>query len=94
MAEILAVIGNAMTILVTTALSLGLLARLLPNEKLYDWGYKFGIWINTVGYGRMGKSWNNVETFIQNSFGKFFTGVRDGLDADEQPAPENPEQPL
>jgi hypothetical protein len=59
------------------------LTRFLPNEKLYMWGYEWGLSLSTFATGKIGYAWNKIEDFICNSIGILFNGFRDGLNADD-----------
>ena len=62
-----------------------LVARWLPNEKLYAWGLKSGQFLDSFGSARMGRSmWEKLEDFLVNSIGEYLKGVKVGLDLNEE----------
>lgn len=74
------------TITLGTAIGLGitLLARFIPNEKLFSWGLSFGKLLNGFGSVRFGNTaWEKVEDFLINSIGEFLRGMKSGLDDGE-----------
>lgn len=62
------------------------LARVMPNEKLHDLGFKLGKAASLLGVSRLGKTiWEKIEDFFENSSTVFFAGLREGLDSDDEP---------
>lgn len=66
------------------------LARLIPNERLDSWGFIVGSIVTGFGAGKLGsKTWEMIESFLENSSGAFLDGVKKGLDRDDvKDAPE------
>jgi hypothetical protein len=62
---------------------LAVVARFVPNSKLQDLGYKFGLAVTVFGSAKMGKAWEKVEEFCINSFGQLLTGFKNGLQSDD-----------
>jgi hypothetical protein len=85
---ILEVLGGASII---TAI-LGFIMKLIPNERLYNIGWKLGHTATLWGSGRI-PGYEKLEAFLQNSFGQFFKGVNKGLNSDEQTPVEPPKKP-
>lgn len=57
------------------------IARIIPNEKIYSFGMKFGQFLNGFGSTKIGSvSWEKIEDFSINSIGEFLRGFKDGLD--------------
>jgi hypothetical protein len=57
-----------------------LVARLVPNEKIYAFGVKSGQLLNVFGSSKMGTVlWEKVEHFLVNSIGEYLRGMKDGL---------------
>lgn len=75
---------NIITAGAAVTLGLTILAKLLPNDKVYDLGFSVGEWLNGWGTARIGsKSWERVEDFLTNSTGMLLSGMRDGLNEGE-----------
>ena len=79
---------DVVTDILTLASALGLfgalVAKWIPNEKLYAWGLKSGQFLNSFGTARMGSSmWERLEDFLVNSIGEYLRGIKDGLDEDQ-----------
>ena len=75
---------NIITVGAVITLALTILAKLLPNDKVYGFGFSVGEWLNSWGTARLGsKSWERIEDFLTNSAGEFFRGMRAGLDEGE-----------
>jgi hypothetical protein len=71
---------------------LAVIAKLLPNEKVYQIGFSIGSAATKFGAARFGhNTWNKVEDFLVNSFGVFFEGLGYGLNSDEIPTEDDPE---
>jgi hypothetical protein len=78
-------ITNLLTVGASLGLILSLLARFVPNDKLYGWGVKSGQFLNSFGSAKMGSSaWEKLEDFLVNSIGEYLKGVKIGLDEDEE----------
>jgi hypothetical protein len=74
------VIGAGVTV------GLFVLARVIPNDKLQAMGRGIGLAVTKVGAGRLGKkAWEKVEGFLENSSGAFLTGIKEGLNSDDEP---------
>lgn len=74
-------------------LVLTVLAKVLPNEKVYDMGIKVGQFLNSFGHAKIGEQWESVEDFFINSLGQFFKGIKIGLDLEiGNPVPELPKE--
>ena len=71
------------TYVIGIAFLFGIVGRFLPNEKLYNWGFALGKTVGGFGFLKMGDGWEKVESFLINSFGQFFNGVKDGLNNDD-----------
>lgn len=61
-----------------------LLARIIPNKKLKEIGVSHGKKLTALAKGKMGKPWEKIETFIQNSFSVYWDGFQEGLDSDDK----------
>jgi hypothetical protein len=59
------------------------LLKLIPNEKIWNFGFKIGETITTWGSGRFGSAYEKVEEYFQESFGVLFESISYGLDSDE-----------
>lgn len=75
--------SDILTVGVAISIGLLILAKVLPNEKVYAFGFKIGSWLSTFGALRCGAAWNKLEDFMINSGGQFFKGFKDGLNSDE-----------
>lgn len=64
------------------------LAKLLPNEKVYSFGYKLGLALTVFGSAKVGRGWGKLEDFFINSGGQFFGGLKQGLNSDDDDEPE------
>ncbi len=64
---------------------LTILAKLLPNDKVYAFGVKIGQALNSFGHARIGDTWEKVEDFFVNSLGQLFSGLKVGLDLEIMP---------
>lgn len=61
------------------------LARVMPNEDLKKYGISLGKAISRFGVGKFGKSvWEKFEDFFQNGASIFLSGVKEGLDSDDE----------
>ena len=79
-------ITNALSSLAAITIILGVVAKLLPNEKLQSWGFGLGAAITRTASSKLGKaSWEKIEDFFVNSFGVFLGGLKGGLNSDDQP---------
>lgn len=76
--------SNILSVGVAISLGLLILAKVLPNEKVYAFGFKIGSWLSTFGALRCGAAWDKIEDFMINSGGQFFKGLKDGLKSDEK----------
>lgn len=81
---ILEIIGQASVV----GFILTLLARWIPDAKVYGLGVKVGHIITRFGSSRVPK-WNSIENFFQNGVGQFFKGMEDGVDSDDPVEPED-----
>ena len=78
-------IGDVLTLGAVLGLVLAGLARVLPNEKLYAWGFRSGQFFNSFGTAKMGSaSWEKLEDFLVNSIGEYLKGMKIGLDDGEE----------
>lgn len=85
------ILKDVITIGATATVVLTIIAKLLPNAKVYGYGFSFGEWLNAFGTSKVGsKTWERVEDFIINSVGQLVKGIRDGLNYGEKE--ENEEQ--
>jgi hypothetical protein len=71
-------------------IALAVLARFIPNEKLQNYGYKFGVVVSAAGTLKLGKAWEKVEDFCINSVGQLLQGFKNGLQADDAGDPQIP----
>jgi len=62
-------------------------AKFLPNEKVHSFGYKLGLAITVFGSARVGQGWGKLEDFFINSGGQFFSGLKQGLNSDDDSEP-------
>lgn len=69
------------------------LARFLPNDKLYMWGFDLGKSMTSFGTKKVGYAWEKLEDFLINSLGVFLDGFRDGLNSDDSPEKKKPTPP-
>lgn len=66
------------------AFLLFIVARIIPNEKLWKWGIVAGQVVSAFGAGKLGSVfWEKIEDFMENSSAVFLAGVKAGLDADD-----------
>mgnify|MGYP003963876935 len=61
-----------------------ILAKTLPNKKLYNWGFWVGNLLTVFGTVKLGKPWQKFEDFILNSVGAFYEGFSAGLKSDNE----------
>lgn len=88
------ILTNVVTLGAAVSLGLTLLAKFLPNEKVYSVGFSIGSWMNGFGTSKIGRSaWEKIENFLINSAGQFFGGMRDGLNEGEDPVDKKDERP-
>lgn len=81
----LQIIGNVLTLGTVIGLVLTLIARLIPNEKLYAWGLMAGRFFNVLGTTKIGApAWEKLEHFLVNSVGEYLRGMKDGLEEDDK----------
>lgn len=58
-----------------------LIARFVPNEKIFNLGLSTGKFLNGFGSAKLGSvTWEKIEHFLVNSLGEYFRGVKSGLD--------------
>lgn len=81
--EMLNIMTNTLGAAAGITILITILTRFLPNDKLYMWGYDFGLMLSTFASKKIGYAWNKFEDFICNSIGVLFNGFRDGLNADD-----------
>lgn len=78
-------IGVILTFVFTVLIPL-IFLTFLPNEKLYNWGFKYGSkwskWMNKK-LGRL--NWEGIENNITGSVISFAQGIKDGADSDDSP---------
>lgn len=61
-----------------------IIAKLIPNDKLKQWGFAVGFGITSAGRKAVGKGfWEKIEKFIISIGGVFLKGVVDGLSSDD-----------
>lgn len=83
------IITNVVASGVGVSILLALIARLVPNEKLYAFGFGLGQSLSRIAVLRFGMAWEKVEDFLVNSIGVVLSGTKAGLNSDdgiEQPA--------
>jgi hypothetical protein len=61
-----------------------LFANFVPNEKFYNWGYKFGKKGSAAGKKFLGENYEKVENNFTGSFIGFAQGLQDGADSDDE----------
>ncbi len=75
---------DALTLGLILSVVTSLIARFVPNEKLFAWGVKFGKLLNGFGTSKVGSiAWEKIEDFLINSVGEFLRGIKSGLDDSE-----------
>jgi hypothetical protein len=81
----LEILGNVLTLGTVIGLILTLIARFIPNEKLYAWGLMSGRFFNVLGTTKIGApAWERLEDFLVNSVGEYLRGMKDGLDESDK----------
>jgi len=65
------------------AIVLTTITRILPSDKVYMTGYKFGCSVTKYGSIKFGVAWEKIEDFFTESLGQFFNGFRNGLNSDD-----------
>lgn len=77
-------LNDTLTLGLFLGLITSLIARFVPNEKLFSWGVKIGQLLNGFGTSKIGSiAWEKIEDFLINSIGEFFRGIKSGLDDSE-----------
>ena len=82
--------GDIITIGTIIGVGITVVAKFLPNPKVYKFGYNIGVALTSFGTSKIGKAWEKIEDFLTNSLGIFFTGMKDGLNSDEENPTYNP----
>ena len=83
----MSIIGEIIGVGTIIATVLMVIAKLLPNEKLYALGVSLGNSLDVFGHARLGSSWEKVEDFMVNSVGMLLKGVKAGLDYEGEELP-------
>ena len=78
------ILGSILSIGAIITVVISLIAKFLPNEKVYNLGYKAGLALTVFGTIKAGTAWEKIEDFLLNSFGQFFAGFRVGLNSDDE----------
>jgi hypothetical protein len=83
-ANIFAIVKDVISIGAGLTLVVTILARFLPNEKIYNFGYVLGIALSKIGQARLGvAATRKIELFLENSLRQITYGFCDGLDSDD-----------
>lgn len=83
-AAILNVVKDVISIGAGVTVAITILARFLPNEKVYNFGYALGLALSKLGQSRLGKeTTRKIELFLENSLRQITAGFCDGLDFDD-----------
>lgn len=90
--EILPVLKTIIASLVGLGTFMTLIAKLIPNNKLYRWGFNFGKKVGAIGFLKMGENWEKIEDFLINSIGKLLEGTKDGLNSDDDDPNNTPDE--
>ncbi len=77
------IIGEIIGIGSVIGIALMVLAKVLPNEKLFSYGYSTGAALNVFGTAKLGAGWEKIEDFLINSIGEFLRGMKAGLDPED-----------
>lgn len=88
LSELWPLISNMIASGVGASIVLAIIARLIPNDKLYSFGFRLGQTLSRIAVLRFGAAWETVEDFALNSIGKILYGFRAGLQSDDQVAPQ------
>ena len=84
MDQILNILKDVLSIGAGLSIVLTILARVLPNAKIYGFGWSIGTFLTTLGHTKLGNATaDKVEEFLENSFVQFSAGFVDGLNSDE-----------
>lgn len=76
------------------SLVLTIMAKLLPNDRLRRYGVNLGKVITGFGSSKLGKrTWEDLENFFTDSLGVFFSGVKVGLNSDDDQPSSGKTQP-
>jgi hypothetical protein len=82
---ILQILGGASIV----AAILAMLAKILPDDKLYKWGLAIGVAASAFGNKRI-PSYERIERFLQDSLRAFFVGLEDGINGDDPKEEDKP----
>lgn len=76
-------INSIISLATVIGFGITLIARLIPNEKIFNLGLKAGKFLDSFGSLKLGSAtWEKVEHFLVNSIGEFLRGFKSGLDDD------------
>lgn len=74
-------INSIVSLATVIGFAITLIARLIPNEKIFNLGLKLGQFLDGFGSTKLGSStWEKIEHFLVNSVGEFLRGFKSGLD--------------
>jgi len=76
-------ITNVISLTTIITFALALIARFIPNDKIYGYGLRIGQILDGFGSTKFGSiAWEKIEDFLINSVGEFLRGFKSGLDDD------------
>lgn len=81
--DILSTLSGLVSIGAVLSFVLLIVGKMLPNEKVFGFGFKLGKTISSIGILKAGDNWEKFEDFLINSGGQFFSGIKNGLNSDD-----------
>lgn len=75
--------GDIISWAAIATIAIQFIMRILPNDKIWDFGFSIGKTVTTWGSTKFGVVYTKVEEYFQESFGIFFSGVSSGLNSDD-----------
>jgi len=77
-------INSIISLTTVIGLLLTIVARLVPNEKMFSLGLSMGKFLDGFGSTKIGSvAWEKIEYFLINSVGEFIRGFKSGLDDED-----------
>lgn len=82
------ILSNILASGIGASIVLAVIARMIPNDKLYAFGFGLGQSLSRMAVLRFGMAWEKIEDFAVNSFGMILSGLKSGLNSDDQNTPQ------
>lgn len=81
------VVSNLIASGVGVSIILAVIAWIIPNDKLYSFGFGIGQSLSKMAVLRFGIVWERIEDFTVNSIGMILSGLKSGLNSDDVSTP-------